>query len=103
MPCQCNARCLLNPLGRTGCYRFIRTSASRLRNESQTLTTPPPRVFQGQYADTSADLAIENGLISFFCFFAARFSISVFAGFFFVSFFLSMPLLIYVSWISSGE
>jgi hypothetical protein len=56
-----------------------------------------------RYADTSADLAIENGLLSFFCFFAARFSISVFAGFFFVSFFLSMPLLMYVSWISSGE
>ena len=29
----------------------------------------------------------------FFCFFAARFSNNVFAGFFFVSFFLSIPLL----------
>jgi hypothetical protein len=38
-----------------------------------------------------------NGLLAFFCLLAARFSINVFAGFFFVSFFLSMPLLMYVS------
>jgi hypothetical protein len=32
-------------------------------------------------------------LLAFLCFFAARFSSNVFAGFFFESFFLSIPLL----------
>jgi hypothetical protein len=44
-----------------------------------------------------------NGLFAFFCFFAARFSISVFSGFFFVPFFLSIPLLMYVSSAAGSE
>jgi hypothetical protein len=41
-------------------------------------------------------------LPAFFSFLAARFSFSVFSGFFFSVFFWSMPLLMAVSWLGEG-